>query len=572
MKPVSFGGCFGWLHASDAVPQRDTAVLFCQGLMKDAMTAYVSARRLADLLAAQGLPTLRFDYPGTGDSCDPDFDRDGGHWAAWLRSIDQAADWLRATTGARRVVLCGFRIGATLAALAAARRSDVAGLVLIDPVVEGRGYVRQLGLEAQLLYGRAPAKDEDLQLHELKLPPATVADIAAVDLRRLTLPAGVKMAVFARTESRLLAACVQAWQASGIDVSRPTWAGLEPMFADKLIDEAPLAEFDNVLRWLLEAVPVQAAESFPQIPNSAVLHPPGVTETPLAFGPEGHLFGILSRPDGAAPANTPGSVVIIGNCGHDPHYGPGRQATTLARRLGAAGIACFRIDFAGLGDSAPLPGKENVRSHVFSEDRTPELRAAVDAMEEQGFRHFGLQGTCSGAYHAFYGALADPRITTLMIVNIPLFTLPKVDLVGYLDQRWQSPLYYARKIFSRGSWGRLLRGERDLGLALRTQLFHAPMRMLGRLHAVARRLRLVPQRSFAWKSMATLARRGVRTLFVFSAADADSEAFAKEFGRHGEGLASFPGAEMKIVPGMDHGLMKARERGIAEELMTDFAR
>jgi hypothetical protein len=399
-----------------------------------------------------------------------------------------------------------------------------------------------------------------------------MAEIAAVDLRRLALPSGLKMAVFTRNEARSLTECVQAWRASGVDVARPAWDGLNPMFADRLIDEAPIAEFSGVLRWLQEAIPVHPLEAPPQLPSAAALHPPGVLETPLTFGPDGHLFGILSRPDTTPSAGTPESVVIIGNCGHDPHYGPGRQATTLARRLAAAGVACFRIDFSGLGDSLALPGKENLRSHVFSEDRTPELRAAVDAMEEQGFRHFGLQGTCSGAYHAFYGALADPRITTLMIVNIPLFTLPKVDLVGYLDQRWQSPLYYARKIFSRESWGRLLRGERDLGLALRTQLFHAPMRVLGRLHGVVRRLHLVPQRSFAWTSMATLARRGVRTLFVFSAADADSEAFSKEFGRHGESLASFPGAEMKIVPDMDHGLMKAHERGIAEALMTDFAR
>lgn len=568
MKPVSVGGCFGWLHTSDLVPRRDTAVLFCQGLLKDAMTAYVSARRLADLLADQGLPTLRFDYPGTGDSCDPDFSQHGGHWAAWQHSIDQAADWLRATTGARRIVLCGFRIGATLAALAAARRADVAGLLLIEPVLEGRSYVRQLGFEAQLLYGQPRAKDEDLQLHELRLPPATLAEIAAVDLRRLVLPAGKKVAVFARTGSKPLVDCVQGWQARGVDVSRPAWMGLDPMFADKLIDEAPLADFGTVLGWVQDTIPAQPVETPPRLPDTTVLHPPGVTETPLTFGPEGQLFGILSRPEGT----TPESVVIIGNCGHDPHYGPGRQATTLARRLAASGVACLRIDFAGLGDSAPLPGKENVRAHVFSEDRTPELRAAVDTMEKMGFRRFGLQGTCSGAYHAFYAALADPRISTLMIVNIPLFTLPRLDLVGHLDQRWQPPLYYARKVFSPGSWGRLLRGERDLGLALRTQLFHAPLRVLGHLQGLGRRLGLMPRRSFAWTSMATLARRGVRTLFVFSAADADSEAFAKEFGRKGEGLAAFPGSEMKIVPGMDHGLMKAHERGIAEGLMTDFAR
>ena len=70
MWPVSFAGCFGWLHTGAASGGSDTAAVLCQGIGRDASTAHRSFRKLADHLAASGVPTLRFDYRGTGDSCD----------------------------------------------------------------------------------------------------------------------------------------------------------------------------------------------------------------------------------------------------------------------------------------------------------------------------------------------------------------------------------------------------------------------------------------------------------------------------------------------------------------------
>ena len=34
-----------------------------------------------------------------------------------------------------------------------------------------------------------------------------------------------------------------------------------------------------------------------------------------------------------------------------------------------------------------------------------------------------MNGLCSGAYHAFHGALADERVGALLPINLPLFTL-----------------------------------------------------------------------------------------------------------------------------------------------------
>jgi hypothetical protein len=64
--PVTFAGCFGWLHPA---PGRRGVVL-CNAWGQEALCAHRSWRLLAMDLAAAGLPTLRFDYPGTGDSLD----------------------------------------------------------------------------------------------------------------------------------------------------------------------------------------------------------------------------------------------------------------------------------------------------------------------------------------------------------------------------------------------------------------------------------------------------------------------------------------------------------------------
>ena len=592
MTPVTFDGCFGWLHAprdsggnaaaggsadSDGRADRgggDVAVLICPGLMQDALLSHCSLRLLADELAAAGYWALRFDYPGTGDSCgDGDMRDAGGHWVAWRRSVGMAADWLRTATGARRLVLCGLRFGGTLATIAAAERDDVVGLALLAPVVRGHSYMRQLFVEGQLKSGRPLVKDKDFEYREFRFSPMALAQMGKVDLRQAKLRAGQKVSIFERSNAKPVQDCVQAWTAAGVEVSRHGWDGLDPLLRHGLSDEYSLPDFSGFLTWLRSAVPAGAVAqrgltgAMGGVPalEPAMLRPPGCIETPLRFGDDGRLFGVLCRPDRGATD----TVVLICNAGRDPHYGAARQGVALARRLAAGGVASLRMDFAGLGDSLGPPGTEKVLSHMFA-NRVPDIHAALDALEQAGFRRFAAQGLCAGAYHAFHGALAEPRITTLLLVNIPLFTLPGGNVIDYLERRNLSPAHYLRKLARRENWVALFQGRLGVAATLRAQYTNVVTRLRAKALGLARWLRLVPVQSFAGRALETLSKRGARTLFVFSPGEAEIEAFAREFGRTGNGLRAFNEVAVRIVPGMDHDLSKVSGRYTAETFMIEF--
>ncbi len=572
MTPVTFDGCFGWLHAprdsgGSAARVGDVAVLICPGLMQDALLSHCSLRLLADELAAAGYWALRFDYPGTADSCgDSDMRDAGGHWAAWRRSVDGAADWLRAITGARRLVMCGLRFGGALATLAAAERDDVAGLALFAPVVRGHSYMRQLVVEGQMKSGRPLVKDKDFEYREFRFSPAALAQMGEVDLRQAKLRPGQKVSIFERSSAKPVQDCVQAWTAAGVEVARHGWDGLDPLLRHNLRDEYSLPDFTGLLNWLRSSVPAGGAQpaGTPAL-EPAVLRPPGCIETPLRFGDGDRLFGMLCCPD----RGTTDTVVLICNGGRDPHYGAARQGVALARRLAAGGVASLRMDFAGLGDSLGPPGTEKFLSHMFA-DRIPDIRAALDALEQAGFRRFAAQGLCAGAYHAFHGALAEPRITTLLLVNIPLFTLPGGNVLGYLERRNLSPRHYLGKLARRENWVALFHGKLGVAATLRAQYTNVLTRLRSRAHGLARWLHLVPVQNFAGRALGTLSKRGARTLFVFSPGEAEIEAFAREFGRTGDGLRSFNEVAVRIIPGMDHDLSKVSGRYTAETFMIEF--
>jgi dienelactone hydrolase len=564
MTPVTFDGCFGWLHTPQGREGSDVAVLICTGLLQDAILAYGSLRVLADELAAAGYATLRFDYPGTGDSTDDAADRDG-HWIAWQRSVDVAADWLRATTGANRLVVCGLRLGTTLATLAAERREDVAGLLLFEPVLNGRNYIRQLLLEAEMLSGKRPDKEEELYLREFRFLPATLDQISAVDLRKLVLKAGTQVAISAKVESKTIDDGVEAWRKTGAEVTRLGWDGFDPLVRHKVIEEDVLADFTSVLRWVKDTVPVRPSGKIIKT-EEAILSTPGCVEIPVRFGPDRRLFGMLCRPEGALPT----AVVLIGNAGHDPHYASARHAVTLSRKLAAKGIAAFRLDYAGLGDSIGPPGAEKMLSHVFAVDRSPDVSAAVDALQGLGFRHFGIEGLCSGAFHAFRTAVAEPRIGAVLVVNLPFFALPGGSVLGYLEQKGRSPGEYLAKLLRPQTWKTLASGKVDYRGIFAGQLGRMRALSKGKALAVARRLGLWREQTFAQQSLSNLTRRGARILFLFSPGEEAQGAFALEFGPTGAGLAALQGASMKVVPGMDHDLTAPFARRDAEALMVDF--
>lgn len=141
------GSLFGSYHPG-AAGARD-AVLLCPPLGQDLIRCHRLYRQLAHALAGRGIPVLRFDYYGTGDSAGASEEVE---WPRCLADVAQAAEALRTRSGCDRVIGFGARLGGSLA-LAAAGRVPFAGLILWDPVLDGAGHVTTLdALQAALRF------------------------------------------------------------------------------------------------------------------------------------------------------------------------------------------------------------------------------------------------------------------------------------------------------------------------------------------------------------------------------------------------------------------------------------
>jgi alpha-beta hydrolase superfamily lysophospholipase len=192
VNPFFFGESrrplFG-VHHPPAGPAAPLAAVVCNPFGQEALRAHRSLRELATRLAQGGLHVLRFDYHGTGDSAG---EGEEARIDEWLADVSLAADELRETSGRDRLCLVGLRLGGALAALAASRRSDVAALVLWDPVVRGNDYVAELRKQhedwmADHVHGYVPG-GAATEVLGFPLPTSLAEGVAALDLAALDRP------------------------------------------------------------------------------------------------------------------------------------------------------------------------------------------------------------------------------------------------------------------------------------------------------------------------------------------------------------------------------------------------
>jgi pimeloyl-ACP methyl ester carboxylesterase len=185
IEPHFFGSAekqlLGIYHAPHG-RARAHGVVLCHSAPQEYMRTHMAFRKLAAMLAREGFHVLRFDYYGTGDSAGGSHD---GSLTQWTEDIATAVEDLKDASGAINVSLIGFRIGATLAALAPV---TVSSLVLWEPVVSGRRYLHELRAIhehrfSNLLFPpRLPRNDCGGELLGFPLPLEMEADIRALDL------------------------------------------------------------------------------------------------------------------------------------------------------------------------------------------------------------------------------------------------------------------------------------------------------------------------------------------------------------------------------------------------------
>jgi len=246
MAPISFGGRFGWLHQPATLFEGAVGVVLVPPLGRDERCVHRPMRLLADRLARAGYPTLRYDHLGQGDSLD--LAGDGDALAVWVAGVRIATAFLKDATGVRRVVLGGVRIGASLAALAAAEIEAVDGLMLLAPVVSGKAWLRELRLAGAMSGTTSEAAHQagGLEADGVALSPATVAALTALDLRTADL-ADQKVLLVAQNAS--VAALGEQLKQHGATVIQHAFAGYDPLFEDAHSNQAPEESFAQAMQW-----------------------------------------------------------------------------------------------------------------------------------------------------------------------------------------------------------------------------------------------------------------------------------------------------------------------------------
>lgn len=532
-------------------------MVICPGLGRDGRLSYTTFRRLASELAQANYPTLRFDYPGTGDS--EDF-QGADPAVGWMQGVDKAISFLR-ETGVRRIVLCGFRLGALFALLKSTDHDGIDDVVMIDPVVSGARFLREVSIAASIGTGEQRPQDPTVEIDGVTLVKGSASPLYALDAFALAAPPTKRLLLLGAPKTRKIDQLAAHMQALGTEVTRATFEFPSEFSSDGRAGNS--VDLDVIREWLpaTKGSDLRLTRHFGTEPalGGVAFH-----ERPLSFGVG--LFGILCRPRVEAQLD---SVVVIGNGGAGPRYGSARFHVFLARRLAANGIASLRFDFAGLGDSSPAG--RGAGPHIYETDREPDMRAAIDALACLGYRGFVAAGVCSGGYHAWRATLKDERIEELVMVNPTTFLWHKgQSLDGLIRGSAHSASYYL-DIMSRGSgWSRLLRRQFSVRRIVHMIRAQAVRRLSAAIGDAARLVSLPGSSEVPLQAMRRLSRRGVRVLVVMAEGDGGLDVLSAHFGARGRRLTALPGNAVKVMRDLDHSVTRRAMQEDVAEAMLEF--
>jgi pimeloyl-ACP methyl ester carboxylesterase len=447
--------------------------------------SYRPLRCLAGVLADRGIPVLRYDLPGTGDSSGSIVDSglDSGLIDAWIRSIGDAAAQLRAIANVDDVAVLGIRLGGTLAAVAASR-GEIQDLILWGSYSAGRSEMRELRAYAEMErweYSNDHAPSQPIPGFEVGgflITPETQRDIEALDLANFPALGPRRVLILSRDNLAADAKLVRAFESAGCDVRRETGSGFARMMAvpnEALPPESTALVIADFLT--NQTAMTGAARSLADLRTP--LGKGGLTnestrESVYSIGDS--MFGILSEPflsQTRGPESE--SCLLLLNAGGVRHIGPNRMWVDVARRFGAKGLASLRFDLPGIGESDGEPCLDNPA--LYQESLVERVETAMDSLRRtHGFRRFTAIGLCAGAFWAFHAAIRNSQIRSVILLNPRLFFWdPEVDRRRMMRRG-------AKGLVNPSDWWRFLSGgvqTADLKRAARTVLSKSKDSMAG---------------------------------------------------------------------------------------------
>ena len=587
--PLYFGPdgakLFGWLHKPDGSPTGPVIVI-CSPVGFPMIMSHRGLRHLAQAAARAGMPALRFDYHGTGDSSGSD--HEPGRVNAWIASVGHAIEEARRLTGAPEVVLVGLRVGCLLAAYAASMRSDVRGLVAWAPVASGRTQVRELRAVGQLMSGYEPVAGDvpegAVVAAGFIFTRETIERLGELDIHRLGRAPAPRALVVPRDDLSDDDRFATTLEDLGTQVTRDSFPGFAGMMRDAHATVVPEEAIRGILEWAegLGATPWAAAVApdppvlrgitsgaeFIGLSNSAGA-PVSIEEYPLQVH-DGRLFGILTRPVHGAAANRP--AIIFANAGAVHRIGASRLYVTMARAWAERGFPVLRLDIGGIGDSPPYPGM--AENDTYSARAVADIGEAAAALPNE-CRTGGLviAGLCSGAHAAFHAALSLRGIVGIIMMNPVVFYWKPSDALEVSAWMTHRELRrYQQRVTSLASWRRVLQGKVDILGAARTLGIWMGDRITayGRAfrRSAAGRALAGPGQEDVVEDLTRICAQGIDVLLVFSQGDPGLDHLRAQFPDALDRLKRIPRFAYYGIPWSGHTFTNAKAQQMLIGLLS----
>lgn len=367
--PVWFGPeerpLLGWIDRP-ADDRARGAVVLCPPMGVELNFSQYILRVIAHELAEAGFVAFRFDYDGTGQSAGETNDPE--RVSAWLGSISHAVEHVRAS-GVPWVGAIGLRLGATLLANVAVGGCSLDALLLWDPCISGRSFLREQTALQSSVTGTPIRGPDGTEIPGYLILPETVAELGGLelpeDLTRRSRAAVMALLDPARPQNG------RVRRRLGEDVDTREYAANADIFdIGERVYELPTAVVDQLVECMEECCAertVALTDSAPEPRCSVVAHTDAgqpIVETVLELGPSG-LVGIACEvPAHAGAGREDLPVVLLLSMAAEPSIGPARQWVDLSRRWAADGYRSVRFDLSGIGESPARPGRRE--RHIYA--------------------------------------------------------------------------------------------------------------------------------------------------------------------------------------------------------------
>lgn len=570
--PVTFSGTVGYFTPS--APEKksgDTAVLMVSAWGFEEMSSRRFLRTLSEKLSDFGIPSLRFDYPGTGDSLEiNDFSKG---LSIWDNCILTAAERVKQLSNCSRLIVIGQSLGAAMTIRLAPELENMDAMVLLAPVLSGKHFLRETAVWSRTI-------DNSLQLAEslrdthpgtiagLRLPAEIVEDVRKLSFSNLNKRPADNCLILVPRERPQDTDFANQMRELGCEVEVGTFTGYDQMISNVTYSKVPLEPVEKIAEWVQSfKVKSQSRLVSHSVEPPTPIIGPHFIETPVRFGENNRLAGILSEPLGLRR----GSTVLLMTTAYERHASWGRMNVTLARELAKVGIVSLRFDTANVADSPPRSGfPEEV---IYTDEQQDDVRQALDFLERNNMSSVVAAGRCSGAYLAFQSAIHHSRVKSIVAVNPYVFYWRKGDSVEeFLKFVPKELSSYATLLFKAETIRRIFNGQINLKAAVLnisrvgfTKLLKLTGPLFDSLPGIKSQKRIIK----TWFD--TLHERKTPLKLIYSENDQGLQYFYEHFGTDGSGIKPYPNVTYTIVKNADHNLTPPHAREIYLQAIKDAA-